>query len=439
MAFIILFVVWGFLLQRFSLLSYDNHQPVFFGPGFIEIRYILPLIWASIAFFIGASIAAITWFFERGRKSMISTLVFVVLFFAAVGLQKVQFIPDLITSLIVKPNPVTTEHQFMQNNIDATLAAYDLEKIDTIPFEVKLDPTDDISKWAKQKNFENIPVWDRKFLIDVYNQLQGIRHFFNFLSVDEDRYFLHGHKLQVNLGAREINISKLPQEAQNWENTHLRYTHGFGLVMTPAAQDAGIPIKWFIRDLNLHSPEGFKINKPDIYYGQGTYEYAIIPNKLDVVGLPGQNTISTSDYEGEGGIPISSFFRKVLFAFYFQDEKIFFSVNISRKSRMRIRRNITERITTLAPFLHLDKDPYLVVSDNRLFWIQDAYTLSDWYPVSQPDSSPVRIARAFRRPAGTGADPNAARREHRGAYHHRARGAPILSTRDRARPERGAI
>jgi uncharacterized protein len=387
MSFVILFVVWGFLLYRFSLLYYDNHQPVFFGPGFVEIRYILPLIWASIAFFLGLSISAITWFFSHGHRSMVSTLVFLVLFFGALGLQKVQFIPDLITSLIVKPNPVTTEKPFMQNNITATLAAYDLERIDTIDYEVRVDPTADIIKWGKQEHFENIPVWDRHFLLDVYNQLQGIRPYYNFPSVDEDRYFLYNHKLQVNLAAREINISKLPNEAQNWENEHLRYTHGFGVVMTPAAQDAGIPIKWYIRDLNLHSSVDFKIDKPDIYYGQGRYEYAIVPNKLDVVGLSGKDTALTGEFKGMGGIPISSFFRKLLFAFYFKDEKIFFSVNITRKSRMRIRRNITDRITTLAPFLHLDKDPYLVISEDRMFWIQDAYTVSDWYPVSQPESS----------------------------------------------------
>ena len=384
LGFVILFVIWGFFLKRFSLLYYDNHEPVFFGPGFIELRYILPLIWASIFTFLCASLSVITYFFTRGRVSRVSSIVFVVLFLVAIGLQKVQVIPDLITKFIVKPNPVTTEQRFMQHNINATLDAYDLKKIDTVDYKVKVDATDDIDEWANVKHFENIPVWDREFLLDVYNQLQGIRPYYNFPSVDEDRYFLLDHKKQVNLGAREINISKLPQEAQNWENTHMRYTHGFGAVITPAAQDAGTPIKWFLRDLNLHSEVGFKIDKPDIYYGQGDYEYAIVPNRLDVVGLSGADSALSGDYKGEAGIPIGSFFRKILFAFYFKDEKIFFSVNVSRQSRMRIRRNITERINTLAPYLHLDKDPYLVVAKDKMFWIQDAYTLSRWYPVSQP-------------------------------------------------------
>ncbi len=224
-------------------------------------------------------------------------------------------------------------------------------------------------------------------MTDVYQQLQGIRPYYQFPSVDVDRYFLHEHKQQVNLAAREINISKLPKEAQNWENTHMRYTHGFGAVVTPAAQDAGNPILWYLRDLNLFSNVGFKINKPDIYYGQEKYEYAIVPNKLDVVGLAGADSALAGNYKGDGGIAIGSFFRKLLFAAYFNDEKIFFSVNVSRKSKVRIRRNIIERIKTLTPFLHLDKDPYLVITDDRLYWIQDAYTLSSEYPVSQPAAS----------------------------------------------------
>lgn len=386
LGFVVFFVVWGFMLERFSLLYTNNHEPVFFGPGFVEIRYYLPLIWISIITFVCASLAGLFYFFTGGRLSRNTAIVFAVVFVAALGLRQVQIIPDLINKFIVKPNPVTTEQSFMKNNIEATLNAYDLNKIHTIDYKVAIDATDDIAQWASQKHFENIPVWDRNLLTDVYQQLQGIRPYYIFPHVDEDRYFLHEHKQQVNLAAREINVSKLPREAQNWENIHLRYTHGFGAVVTPAAQDAGKPIVWYLRDLNLYSDVGFKIDKPDIYYGQEHYDYVVVPNKLDVVGLSGADSAFSGNYEGKGGIPINSFFRKLLFAFYFKDEKIFFSVNISRKSKMRIRRNIVERVNTLAPFLHLDNDPYLVLTEDRMFWIMDAYTLSNWYPVSQPAS-----------------------------------------------------
>jgi uncharacterized membrane protein (UPF0182 family) len=384
--FVVLFVAWGFMLERFSLLYVNRHEPVFSGPGFVELRYHLPLIWLSIVAFLGAAIAAIMFIFSQRRGAAKVMVAFMLLFAATLGLHKVKAIPDMIESLYIKPNPVRGEGTFMRNNIDATLAAYGLNNIKTVDFSVELDPTEDIKQWGSQKHFENIPVWDREFLSDVYRELQGIRPYYNFLTVDEDRYFLHGHIQQVNLAAREMNIDKLPKEAQNWENTHLRYTHGYGAVITPAAQDAEKPVTWYLRDLNLHSNVGLSVSKPDIYYGLENYDYAVVPNKLEVVGISASTPGLDTAYEGKGGVQVSSLFRKALLAFYFRDHKIFFSTNISSDSRILFRRNIIGRMKELTPFLHLDKDPYLVRTSDRFYWIQDAYTLSNRYPVSKAAS-----------------------------------------------------
>ena len=384
MGFTVLFVVWGFLLQRFSLLYTNSHEPVFFGPGFVEIRYLLPLIWLGIVTFIATSITASLFIFSEKHRIKAPFLISLTLFLCVLGLPKIQLIPDLIKQFIVNPNPVKTEKPFMQHNIDATMDAYDLRNIDTIDQPIKLDAAEDIATWSSQKHFENIPVWDREFLLDSYKQLQELRPYYNFHFVDEDRYFLLDHTRQVNLSAREINISKLPQEAQNWENMHLRYTHGYGAVVTPAAQDADQPLVWYLRDLNMSSTVGLEVRHPDIYYGLEQYNYAVVPNKLDIMGISSSDPGVGGKYEGTTGIPFSSFFRKALLAFYFKDEKIFFSVNISSDSKMLMRRNIIDRINRLTPFLHLDKDPYLVITKDRFYWVQDAYTLSNWYPVSKP-------------------------------------------------------
>jgi len=382
--FFVAFVVWGFLLQRFSLLYTGAHEPVFYGPGFVEIRYKLPLIWLGIVTFLATAVTAVLFIFSEKHRIKAPFLISLTAFLCILGLPKVQFIPDLIQKFIVNPNPVRSNKSFMQHNINATLDAYDLKNIKTVDLSIKLDATQDINTWGTQKHFENIPVWDREIIIDNYKQLQEIRPYYKILSVDEDRYFILGHTRQVNLAAREIDISKLPPEAQNWENTHLRYTHGYGAVVSPAAQDADKPLVWYLRDLNMNSDVGFSIKHPDIYYGEGQYGYAIVPNKLNVVGIAGSDPEMAGVYHGEGGVPIPSLFRKALFAIYLQDEKIFFSTNITSQSKLKIRRNITERIHTLTPFLHLDKDPYLVISKDRFYWIQDAYTLSNWYPVSKP-------------------------------------------------------
>lgn len=381
--FVVAFVVWGFMLDRFSLLYTDRHEPIFYGPGFVEIRYQLPLIWLQIATFIATAITAGLFIFSEKHRVKAPFLISLALFLCVSALPKIQFIPDLIQKFIVNPNPVKTNKPFIQHNIDATLAAYDLDNINTVDMTIKLDAAKDIETWSTQKHFENIPVWDREFIIDSYKQLQEIRPYYKILSVDEDRYFILDHTRQVNLAAREINTGKLPPEAQNWENMHLRYTHGYGAVVTPAAQDADNPLIWYLRDLNMHSDVGFNVRHPDIYYGQEKYNYALVPNKLNVVGIAASEP-SESAYHGEGGIPVSSLFRKALMAFYLKDVKVFFSPNISSDSKLKIRRNITERINRLTPFLHLDKDPYLVITEDRFYWIQDAYTLSDKYPVAKP-------------------------------------------------------
>jgi uncharacterized membrane protein (UPF0182 family) len=384
LGFVVLFVVWGFMLERFALLYDRSHEPIFFGPGFVEINYKLPLIWLGIISFLAVAVTGLLFIFSREHRVkapfFVSSAAFLLIWF----LPNVDFIPAAIQKYIVNPNPVKAEKPFMQHNIDATLNAYDLRNIKIVDQDINLNAAQDIATWSTQKRFENIPVWDREYLINSYQQLQEIRPYYAFFSVDEDRYFLLGHTRQVNLAAREVNIGKLPKSAHTWENMHLRYTHGTGAVASPAAQDADIPLVWYLRDLNLYSPVGLTTKNPDIYYGEGNYEYAIVPNTLNVVGLEPADPSIERQYAGEGGIPIQSWFRKALFAFYFQDEKIFFSISITDKSKLLIRRNITERIKSITPFLHLDKDPYLVVGKDRFYWIQDAYTLSNWYPASKP-------------------------------------------------------
>lgn len=383
--FLLIHSVWGWILERFSLLYVDDHLPDFFGPGFIELRYQLPLIWLKIITVVLLFALVVTYFASKSKRSIFPIISCLLFFTVLVGLQFWPIIPDAISKYFVKPNPVSMERVFMKNNIEATLAAYKLDDVHVEEKKLALSSVADIEQWKLQKYFENIPLWDSELLIDGYRQLQGIRSYYNFPNVDESRYLINNHLTQVNLAARELNVGKLPQEAQTWENKHLRYTHGYGAVVTPTSQDADQPIKWYLRDLNLVSEQGFKIEHPEIYYGEERYDYAIVPNKLDIVGISGHaHSTNAEYYHGAGGIPLDSLFRKVLLSVYLGDEKTFFSSSVTRKSKLRFRRNIQERVRTVVPFLTMDKDPYLVITDDRLYWILDAYSLSDWYPNSSP-------------------------------------------------------
>ncbi|CAL1240635.1 UPF0182 family protein [Candidatus Methylocalor cossyra] len=375
-----LIVAWGFILDRFNLLYTDAHEPVFFGPGFIEIRYHLPLIWLAVATLVGAVLAGLA--FAHWRRGLWMLIGLATLFAASLGLRHVGAITTAIDRFIVKPNPVKTERAFMKNNIDATLAAYDLGEVKIIDMTPGF-PDEDVLDPELRTHLYNIPVWDPEYLDDVYQQMQGIRPFYHFSGVDTARYVINGQLSQVNLAAREVNISRLPAAAQNWENTHLRYTHGYGAVVTPASQDGAAPMRWYLRDLDLQSDVGFAVEKPDIYYGEEDLPYAIVPNRLNIVGISSFDEASSYNYTGGGGVPISSLFRRLLLALYLRDEKLFFSVNVDDKSRALFHRNIVERVKHLAPFLNLDHDPYIVLTPKRIYWIIDAYTSSDWYPASK--------------------------------------------------------
>ena len=376
-----LLIAWGFALERFQLLYTEEHEPQFFGPGLLETAYFLPLIWGSVLSLLGTTIAGL-WFLHR-RKGGWSLAILLLVFGLSIGLRHIHFIPAAFERFIVDPNPVRSEVDHMQANIDSTLRGFDLTRITNIDVSPGL-PDEDVLDPELRSHLYNIPVWDPEILFDGYQQLQGIRPYYQFSEVDVDRYLVNGRLEQINLAAREVNIRRLPKEAQNWENEHLRFTHGYGAVATPASQNGQTPMRWYLQDLSMETSNGFVASsRPDLYFGEEDLTYAIVPNQLKVVGIPSADEQSSYNYTGSGGVPINSLFRKLLFSLYFRDERMFFSVSINGESRALFHRNIVERIQTLTPFLKLDHDPYIVVTPTRVYWVVDAYTTSDWYPISK--------------------------------------------------------
>jgi len=374
-------LIWGFILQGYSLLYNTSHQPLFFGPGFTEMRVILPLIAATVVFFICTAVSLV-YYLIKG-KGIKKVLVFGILFvLSAVGYNS-RFIPDLIENNLVEANAVAYEKPYIVSNIKATLDAFDLNKIVKQNYTLKeasrISDNPDL-----RESLRNIPVWDRTLLDDVYKQLQGIKPYYNFYGVDVDRYVVNGRYQQIYLSPRELDLKNLPESARTWQSRHLQYTHGYGIVMTPAAQGGDESMTWFLRDMPVKSEYDLYIKNPGIYYGLGRYDYAIVPNEVGEIDHPREDTNELVNYHGLGGIPLSSFIKKALFAVYFEDRNIFFTSKTNKNSRILFRRNIRESIRMITPFLLLDSDPYIVTTSKGLFWIQDAYTFSDQYPNAQP-------------------------------------------------------
>ena len=381
---------WGYILERHQLLYNTNNEPLFFGPGYTEMTVMLPLIWLSVIFLLAMAISLII--FVNTRKGLYPLVIFTILFAFSHAGRSWNFLTDNVEKYLVKPNEIARQSKYIQNSILSTLAAYNLTTVEKRDYS-RMQNVRSLTDPQLRIDLENIPLWDKELLADVFQEVQAIRPYYKFSNVDAGRYSVNNALHQVYLAAREINLNKLPESAQNWINMHLKYTHGYGSVMIPAAQKGEERMKWYIRDMPPISNYGFSTKEPAIYYGTGSYNYVIAPNDSGELHYPGDRDEVLTHYKGTGGVPIGSLFKKALFATYFKDKNIFFTTKTNSDSRILFRRNIQERIRTLTPFFRLDKEPYLVVTDNVLYWFQDAYTLSKWYPQGSPYSDEFNYIR----------------------------------------------
>jgi len=379
---IVAIICWGFLLERYSLLYETTNLPVFYGPGYVEMRIVLPFIWLVTIFLAATGISLIA-SFNRGKGWKIPA-VFALLFILSFVGKNAEFFADSVRKYVVAPNQILRERPYIDANIRSTLAAFDLDAVETRDFKTASQPDFDATDPDLIRRLQNIPVWDREMLGSVYEELQGIRTYYSFPTIDVDRYNVEGNYRQVYLGAREIQFSKLPQSAQNWINLHLQYTHGKGVAMIPAAQAGDEFMTWFIKDVPPTSEFGLTSKQTSIYYGLENKPYAIVPNDAGEIGTPVGEEEAIVHYSGSGGVEIDSLWRKLLFAIQFKDRNIFFTSKTNNNSRILFRRNVIDRIRHITPFLRLDQDPYIVMTDQGLFWIQDAYTTADNYPLAPP-------------------------------------------------------
>ncbi len=232
---------------------------------------------------------------------------------------------------------------------------------------------------------KNIRLWDHGPLLDTYRQLQQIRPYYDFVDVDNDRYMVNGEYRQVMLSPRELSYRNLPG-GENWINEHLTYTHGFGATVGPVNRISpeGLP-EFMIKDIPPSSENNITINRPQIYYGEITNDYVFVRTKALEFDYPIGDKNQYSNYDGEGGVPVSSLFRKLIFSAYFKNIKILLSNDITSESKIMYHRNIRERVETIAPFIIFDRDPYMVISEEgKLYWILDGYTTTNRIPYSQP-------------------------------------------------------
>ncbi len=370
-------LAWGAWLRMFGLLL--TPSTVLFGASYADVNARLPFLWAELGVLSLGALAALAYGF--GRRSAPLPII------AAAGLYFLVTLggglyAGLIQRFVVEPSEQTIELPFLTHNIQATRLAYDLDDVEEseLSGDAELTAQDIINNVG---TIENVRLWDHQPLLQTFAQLQEIRTYYDFVSVDNDRYMVNGKYRQVLLSARELNSESL--QTRSWVNERLQYTHGYGVTLGPVNQvtTEGLPVL-FIRDLPPVSTVDLEVSEPSIYFGELSNSYALVGTTEPEFHYPRGEDNVTTRYEGTGGVPISGLLRRLMFAIRFASTEIFFSRQITSDSRILFHRRIAERVAEVAPFLEYDSDPYLVVADGRLFWLQDAYTTTGNYPYSTP-------------------------------------------------------
>jgi uncharacterized protein len=280
----------------------------------------------------------------------------------------------------VTPNEQARETPFIQHNIEATRKGFGLAGVEErqLTGDAELS-RDDIAR--NRSTLDNVRLWDHQPLRDTFGQMQEIRTYYDFVSVDNDRYAINGAVRQVMLSARELNWNSL--QNRTWVNEHLNFTHGYGLTLGPVNQvsSEGLPVL-YIRNMPPETEAGLTVDEPSLYFGELSNDYVIVGTKAVEFHYPSGDRNVPTQYTGRAGVPLDSLWRKIAFALRFRHYQILLSDDIGPQSRIMFNRQIAKRVTTLAPFLSFDRDPYLVLAEGRLYWMIDAYTTSNLYPYS---------------------------------------------------------
>lgn len=358
---------------------YSSQGPAY-GPSYMTVHAQIPADWAI--FVMSAVIAILLFLMPLIKRYKI--LLYAVSLWGIILVGFVWIYPNIVEQYNVKPTELTKETPYILNNIQFTREAYGLNKVKVEPFPVDQSLTyQDIQ--ANNSTIENIRLWDRRPLIQTYKQLQEIRLYYDFNSVQVDRYHFDQYT-EVALAARELPVSQIPTRAQTWVNEHLIYTHGYGVVMSPVNKITpdGMP-QLIMNDIPPTTTTPLSMKQMAIYYGEETNQYVLVNTNAKEFDYPkGADNVYT-DYTGNGGVRISSWFRRLVYAWKFSDLKILLTGYLTPRSRIMFYRNIVQRDQTIAPFLRYDSQPYLVVgADGQLYWIHDAYTVSNMFPYSEP-------------------------------------------------------
>lgn len=379
LSFLCIILIAKTILALFNLLF--SERGVAFGASYTDVfaqivaykTFVFVLIIAAILFIINMIARKGKIIFWTVIGSFVAWLIIIIIY------------PAIIQQFVVKPNELAKEAPFIDYNIKFTRAAFNLDKIEEKEFSAQGNLTAE-SLAQNKTTLDNIRLWDWRALWSTFKQIQEIRLYYEFDEVDIDRYSLEGRMRQLMLAPRELAIEQLPQRSKTWINQQFKYTHGYGVCANAVNEftSEGLP-QLLIRDTPPISQKGApKITQPEIYFGERTINHIFVKTNEKEFDYPVGSSNQYTIYEGDGGIPINTFLRRLAFAWRFDGIRLLLPNPLLPESRIMFKRSIYERVKAIAPFLVYDDDPYLVIDKNgKLWWLWDAYTISNAYPYSE--------------------------------------------------------
>ena len=374
---LILFGV-GYLLANYGLQYSDRGFTP--GPGFTDVSVVRPLNY--LLAIVSVIAAGILMFSRRTEQARWLAIIFIV-WIAAVGLGAV--VPRFVQQTIVEPNELQREAPYIANNISLTRVGFNLDGVESRSISGQGEPPASALQ-ADSPVLRNVRLWDYRIARETYQQLRSFVPYYVFNDVDVDRYPEEDELQQVLVSARELDTEGLPENAQTWTNQHLSYTHGYGTVVSPIneATSQGLPV--FTVGAIPPEPAGvLTIDRPEIYFGELESTWVAVNTGVqEVNGIPGETPSSPFEGRARGAIGLDNYLRRLVLTINMRDRRILFTDELTAESQVLLQRSIADRVTTIAPFLLLDSDPYLTVVDGRLIWILDAYTATDRFPNSTP-------------------------------------------------------
>jgi uncharacterized membrane protein (UPF0182 family) len=380
-AIIFSLMAWGAWLELPRTLLSQATPTVGFGASYTDVHATFPFLWATLIVLAAGAGLSLWYGFSRLAWPLGAA---VGLYFAvsmAGGLYG-----SVLQRLIVTPNEQDKEQPFIVHNIEATRRAYALDRVEEreLSGDAELTPADIISNAG---TIENVRLWDHQPLLQTFAQIQEIRTYYDFINVDNDRYTVDGKYRQMMLSVRELNSESI--QNRSWVNERLTFTHGYGLTLGPVNQvtTGGLPVL-YIQNLPPVSTKDLRVDQPSIYFGELSNSYVLVRTRQPEFHYPRGDDNETTFYEGTGGVPIGGYLRRLLFAIKFANADMLVTSQLLPETRILFHRRVGDRVRLLAPFLTFDSDPYPVVSNGQVFWIQDAYTSTTNYPYSTPSTCP---------------------------------------------------